>query len=464
MDALREEVRSVTIEIMRLVGKRLSLVRRIGERKLRKGLPVENLEVERRLRKMVSEKCEAYGVSLSFGLRLLNLLIEEGKRIQKEALEKALEEKGGLSSPYAVFARARQIERSGRSLIHLEVGEPDFGPPEKVKEAVADALNRGYAHYTEPAGIPQLREKIAINISQRFKTDVSPDQVMVTVGGRYAVFLCIASTLLPGDEALIFEPIWPAYANCVREVGGRPVTIPTDLENGWEPNMDLLLEKINKSTKIIILNNPNNPTGKILEEPVLKQIVDVAREKNLLVLSDEVYSNFAFKPFKSILEFPECKIVYVSSFSKAFGMTGFRIGYAISDIETVRGMTRLQKLCLTSVPEFIQHAALAALDCPEEAGEYAKTVRKRMSLVCSALRKLPLSYYDPDGGLYVFPKIRDGKMNGEDFAERLLTEEGVCVTPGAAFGESYGYFFRMSVCQPKDFLLEAVKRMEELLG
>jgi len=442
----------------------LSLTRKIGKAKLREGLPIEDLEAERRLRKLVSERCEAYGVDLNFGLRLLNLLIEEAKCVQNEIMKKGLRKKGGLSSPYAIFAKARQMERSGKPLIHLELGEPDFGPPEKVKKAVEEALNRGYAHYTESAGIPQLREKIATTIGQLFKTDISPKQVLVTVGGRYAVYLHIASALLPGDEAIILEPAWPAYKDCVKIVGGKPVIIPTDLEKDWEPSVDFLLECINESTKMIILNNPNNPTGKILDETVLKQIVDIAQENNLLILSDEVYSNFAFTPFKSILEFPESKQVYVSSFSKAFSMTGFRIGYAISDPETIERMTQLQNLCLTSVPEFVQHAAIVALDCIEEAGRYAKTVENRLRLVCDALRELPLSYYKPDGGFYIFPKIRDRKMNGEAFAERLLTEKGVCITPGTAFGEKYDSFVRICVCQPQSVLLEVVKRMGELLG
>lgn len=287
--------------------------------------------------------------------------------------------------------------------------------------------------------------------------------MIVTVGGRYAVYLCIATTLLPGDEAIIFEPAWPAYKDCVKKVGGKPVIVPADLANDWTPNTDSFFESINKSTKMIILNNPNNPTGKILDETFLKQIVDVARENGLLVLSDEVYSNFAFKPFKSILELPECKQIYVSSFSKTFGMTGFRIGYAIAEHETIERMTRLQNLCLTSVPELIQYAALAALECIKEAREYAQIVENRVQLLCNALKKLPISYYKPDGGFYIFPKIRDSKINGGVFSERLLTEKGVCVTPGIAFGENFGFFYRLCVCKPQDSLLEAVKRMGELL-
>jgi len=324
IDTLRKEIWDVTMEIYRLVGKRLSLAGKIAEMKNVKGSPVENTEVERKLREAVLEKCSSHGVNLNFGLRLLNLMIEESKRVQKEIVKEKSREKTGFSTPYAIFSKAREMERKGKSVIHLEIGEPDFGPPERVKKAVTEALKSGYSRYTESAGIPQLREKIATKVSERFQVEISPEQVMVTVGGRYAVFLCVASTLLPGDEAIVFEPAWPAYEGCVRSVEGKPVVVHTDLENGWKPDIDLLVESVNKSTRMIILNSPNNPTGKILEKNVFERIVEIAAENDVLILSDEVYSNFAFTSFSSILDFPDCKYVYVSSFSKAFGMTGFR--------------------------------------------------------------------------------------------------------------------------------------------
>jgi aspartate aminotransferase len=462
INTLRKEIKKITIEIFKLIGKRMLLVREIGEKKRRKALSIEDLAVESRLRKSVLEKCEAYGVNPNFGVRILNLLIEEAKTVQNEMFEKYSIEKAKLITPYAFFTKARQMERNGKSVIHLEIGEPDFGPPEKVQKTLEEAVRHGYVHYTESFGIPPLREKIAENVNQNFNVNISPNQIIATVGGRCAVFLCIASTLLSGDEAIIFAPAWPAYENCVRDVGGRPIIIPTFLEKNWEPNIDYLLKYINKSTKMIILNNPNNPTGKIFDEKLLKQIVDVAKEKNILILSDEVYSNFSFTPFKSILEFPECNQVYVSSFSKKFGMTGFRIGYAISDIGTIEKMGRLQNLILTSVPEFVQHVAIAALDCVDEAQKYAKTIKDRIKRVSDALNKTPFSYYIPEGGFYFFPKIKDRKMSGQAFAERLLSEKGVCVTPGTAFGKNYKYFFRMSVCQPYNVLLAAVQKMEDL--
>ncbi|MGQ9623892.1 MAG: aminotransferase class I/II-fold pyridoxal phosphate-dependent enzyme [Candidatus Bathycorpusculaceae bacterium] len=459
---LRKKIEEVTVEIFQLVGERFVLAQEMAEAKMKDRLPVEDIDAERKLKEVVSKKCKSYGVDLDFGLRLLNLLIEESKNVQKNIIKKA-EEKAVFSTPYEVFAEAKKIERMGKTLIHLEVGEPDFGPPENVKEAVTDALKHGYAHYTETVGIPPLREKIASATNELFRADILPEQVIVTPGGRYAVYLCIASILSPGDEAILFEPAWPAYKDCIRAVQAKAVTIPSRLENNWEHDLDALVEHITRLTKMIILNNPTNPTGKIIGDDALRQIVEIARENNIFILSDEVYSNFTFKPFKSILEFPDCKYIFANSFSKTFGMTGFRIGYAISDNETIKRMTKIQNLCLTSVPEFIQYAAMKALDCVEEARKYAKTVEERIGFLCRALDEIPVSYYKPDGGFYVFPKLRDEKMDTQIFVKKLLTEKEVCVTPGTAFGEEYKNFFRITACQPQNLLLEAVERMGDLL-
>ncbi|MEM3673096.1 MAG: aminotransferase class I/II-fold pyridoxal phosphate-dependent enzyme [Candidatus Bathyarchaeia archaeon] len=462
IDNLRKEIEEVTAEIFQLVGKRFALAKKVVEFKIKKGLPVEDVNAERKLKEIISKKCEAYGVDLDFGLRLLNLLIEESKNIQKDIIQKS-EGKTGFSTPYEVFAEAKKLERTGKRLIRLDVGEPDFGPPESVKEAVTEALKSGYAHYTESAGILQLREKIASVNNELYHANVSSEQVIVTSGGRYAVYLGIASILSPGDEAIVFEPAWPAYKDCIRAVQAKAVKIPAELENNWEPDLDALAENVNRLTKLIILNNPNNPTGKIISGDVLKQIVEIANDKGIYIMSDEVYSNFAFKPFKSILEFPGCKFVFVNSFSKTFGMTGFRVGYAISDTETIKKMVKIQNLCLTSVPEFVQYAAIKALDCREEAKKYAKTVRARMDFLCDALDKIPVSYHKPDGGFYVFPKLRNENIDTQTFVKRLMTEKSVCVTPGTAFGEEYKHFFRITACQPKNVLLEAVEKMGDLL-
>lgn len=460
---LRREIERVTRQIISLTGRRFRLAKKIAEAKKRENLPVEEREVERNLREIVSRECGQNGVRLDFGLRLLNLLIEEAKRIEKEEIAEHGGEKTLQITPYTFFAKAKELERTGKSLIHLEIGEPDFGPPESVKRRTAQALDSGYARYTETAGIRELRAKIAEKVNQDFHTDISPKQVIVTIGGRYALYLCTATTLLPGDEVIILEPAWPAYGDCVKSLGCKAVRISATLENEWAPDLDLLNQSINESTRMIIMNYPNNPTGKILERKVMKEITETAKEHNLHLVSDEVYSNFFYTPFESVLKFPEGKCTYINSFSKTFGMTGFRIGYAIADRGTVEKMTKLQNLCLTSPPEFVQHAALAALDCVKERMEYARIIEGRLEFTYNALSKLPLSFHKPDGGFYVFPRIEVAGLDGLEFANKLLTQKGVCVTPGVAFGTEYTKFFRVSVCQPQKSLQEAANKMGELL-
>jgi aspartate aminotransferase len=460
---LRKEIEDVTMEIFKLVGKRFTLAREIAKQKKEKGLPIADAYRERKLKETILKVCESYGIDLDFGLRLLNLLIEKSKAIQIEIICGSGKGKNGFFAPYEVFAEAKKLERLGKRLIHLEVGEPDFGPPEAVKEALIEALKNNYVHYTETGGILELREKIASVVNERFHADITPEQVIVTPGGRFAVYLCVSSILSSGDEAIIFEPAWPAYKDCIRTAQARVLTVPSKIESSWEPDLNALANHISKLTKLIILNNPNNPTGKIFTSDTLKQIVEIARENDIFILSDEVYSNFAFKPFKSILEFSNCKYILIDSFSKTFGMTGFRVGYAISDVDTIKRMTKIQNLCLTSVPEFIQYAASKALDCVDEAKKYAEIIEERMRFLCNALDKMPVSYIKPDGGFYAFPKLYEENMDIQTFVERLLTEKGVCITPGTAFGEGYSNFFRVAVCQPKELLQEAVRKIGELL-
>ncbi len=459
LEALRKEVKEITNEIIRLIGLRLSLAKRINEIKRSMNLPIIDYKVERDLRNSVINACKKYNVDERFGLRLLNLLIDEAVKAQKISINESKK----ATSVVDMFVLAKRMEKEGKKVIHLEVGEPDFGPPQRVKKATCDAISKGYTHYTEPSGISSLRESIADSVSERYGIDVSHEQVAVMSGGRFSIYASILSTLSQGGEAIVIQPAWPAYIDCIEAIGGRIINIKTNLENGWKPDIESVSNLINDSTELIIINYPNNPTGKVLEKRDMKALVDLATDRNITILSDEVYSDYSFKPFDSILEFHDCKSICVSSFSKSYGMTGFRIGYAISDTETIRKISRIQALASTSVPEFIQHAAIEALKCKKDVKRYASLVRKRISLVCNRLKKMNLSYYEPDGAFYVFPKVsNDGSFDAGKFALDLLKDKNVCVTPGIAFGD-YPNFIRISACQSENLLLEGLKRIGEIL-
>jgi len=457
LEALREEVRDVTNEIIKLTGLRFSLTKEIDRIKRSMDLPVIDYKVERDLKRSVIDTCKKYNVDERFGLRLLNILIDEAVRIQKN-----LDKGKKTISIIDMFILAKEIERKGKSVIHLEVGEPDFGPPEKVKSTTSDAIEKGFTHYTEPAGIPNLREAIANSVSKRYKINVSPEQVAVTCGGRFSVYASILSTLFLGDEAIVVQPTWPAYIDCIEAVGARSIGFKTKLEDSWRPDIESLLELINDSTKLIIFNYPNNPTGKILEKNDLKALIELAKERNITILSDEVYSDYAFKPYNSILDH-DCKSIYVSSFSKSYGMTGFRIGYAVSNEEIIKKISRIQALISTSVPEFIQYAAIEALRCGDDVNIYVNLVKRRINLICKELKNMNVPYYEPEGAFYVFPQIsQDRDFNVEKFCFDLLKEKGVCVAPGTTFGD-YPNFIRISACQKENIILEGLKRISEAL-
>jgi aspartate aminotransferase len=447
------------MESIHLAGKRSSLAEEVIKEKLSIGATLVNRGVERHLRNRVVEQCENDNQDSNFALRLLSQLISESIRIQQTHVTPT-----EAVNAYHVFVKAKALEKAGRKVIHLEVGEPDFGPPVEVAETLTKAVKDGHAGYTQSAGILELRTKIADHVNQIYESDISPEQVTVTVGGRFAIYLDLATSLNPGEEVIVFDPSYPAYSDCIRQVGGRPINLSTRLEDKWSPNIGHLEDCINKTTRMIILNSPANPTGKILNHSILSEIVELAIENDIQILSDEVYSEYAFSPHSSILQFPECDHVYVNSFSKTFGMTGFRLGYAISDVATVQRMTKLQTLSLTCAPEFIQHAGMKALGCQNEVKQYTGIIEKRQKKVSDLLEKLPVSFLRPEGGFCIFPMLNNKNGTGLEFADNLLSEKGVAVVPGTGYGQEYSRFFRISVCQSEEQLVEAVTKMEEVLG
>ncbi|MFW9892868.1 MAG: aminotransferase class I/II-fold pyridoxal phosphate-dependent enzyme [Candidatus Thorarchaeota archaeon] len=456
---LRQEMEQLTLEIVSLAGRRSELAARIGAQKIKKGIELVDREVERNLKAKVVEQCRRDASDIDFAVRLVNELITESIRKQESHFETKVPQ-----TAYHIFVKARKLESAGKEVFHLEVGEPDFGPPVAVVESMTNAIAGGQSGYTQSAGIQDLRTKIAEHLNRVLGTDISVDQVITTVGGRFALYLGLTVSLRPGDEAIIIDPSYPAYSDCIRQVGGRPVHVSTQMENEWKLDIGSLEDNINQSTRVIILNSPCNPTGKILDESTIEKIAEISIENEIRIISDEVYSEFSFTPHTSTLQFPECNQIYVNSFSKSFGMTGFRLGYAISNAETVQKMIKLQNLSLTCVPEFIQYAGVKALDLLDEVKEFATIIEKRQIALCDKLEKLPLSLLRPDGGFYIFPKLNHENLDGLEFTDRLLNEQGVAVVPGTAYGQEYSRFFRISVCQPEDILVEAAKRMEEFLG
>lgn len=451
LDILRDKVRGVTIEIMRAVQQRLELARSIGEVKSRLGIDVKDEKVENEIRRNVMLLAEDIGMSTEFALQLLNVLLAESEHVQlQKSTQKPVEKQTHLS----IFSKARELEASGSKIIHMEVGEPDYSPPARVGTALAESFKMKYYHYTDTQGIAKLRDAIATKEGG----NIGKDQVIVTPGGRFAVFSAITSLLRAGQELIVIEPAWPAYKECADFVGARVKIIRTSLEEKWIPDTKQLEAMINSSTKMIVLNYPNNPTGKVLDHKTMKNIVLIAKDHGLYLLSDEVYADYVFGEFSSIRNYDYDKSILVGSFSKRYAMTGFRVGYGIANKDIISKMARVQAVAITSVAEPMQQAALVALE--EDPSENIKLMKRRLDVVCNKLKEMSLRYVEPDGAMYAYPEL----PRGDDLAiiEKLL-EKGVAIAPGSGFGDSYKRFVRISACQPEKMLEKGLDVMASVI-
>ena len=449
LDSLRHEVRDVTSDIMRNVQRRMELAKKIGEIKGRLGIDVKDEKVEQDIRLMVLSLANEIGMTDEFALRLLNILLAESESVQAQSRPPAKPRQTHLG----IFMKAKQLEASGRKIIHMEVGEPDYPPPAAVGSSLAQAFKLRQYHYTDTRGISKLRDAVAKKIK------IAEDQVILTPGGRFAVFAAIVSLVKPGEEIIVIEPAWPAYKECADFIGARTKVLRTTLEEKWTPDTKQLEGMVNKSTRMIVLNYPNNPTGKVLDSKTMDRIVSIAKDHNLYLLSDEVYADYAFRKFDSVLSYSYDRSIMVSSFSKSYAMTGFRVGYAAASKDIISKMTKVQAVGITSVAEPMQQAALAAL--AEDPSANVSMMKKRLDFVSARLKEMSLRFAEPDGAMYAYPEL----PKGEDMAlvEKLL-EQGVAIAPGSGFGNSYNRFVRISACQPEDVLGKGLDIMASAMG
>ncbi len=440
----------MTGEIFQKIKRRMELAQKIGEIKTKLGMDVTDDQVENEIRKSVLSLAHQIGLDPSYSSRLLNLLLIESVGLQRK--QKTVEH---ASSHMDILMRARQIEASGRPMIHLEIGEPDFGPPPSLKDAFADAINSGCYHYTDARGIERLREKLALIHG------FTKETVMVTPGGRFGVYASIASMLKPGEEIVVIEPSWPAYSDCAALNSVKVKTIKTTFENQWTPDVDEIERAINDATKMIVLNYPNNPTGKILDTDTIERIVSLAKEHGIYILSDEVYSKYCVKEFKSISEYNYDRSIIVESFSKTYAMTGFRLGYLMSSTLIIKQVAKLLAFAMTSVAEPLQYCALNALET-----DYLTNVeetRIRLHTLVERLKQMDMSFTIPDGSMYLYPRINTMTLDDNTLVN-LLLERGIAVAPGSAFGNSYNKFIRISATQPAEQIEKAMDVLETCLS
>ena len=352
-------------------------------------------------------------------------------------------------------------------VISLGVGEPDFRTPYAIRQAGIQSLEKGYTWYTANAGLMELREEIARYLHRRFDLNYESSQVLVTVGGSEAIDLCTRALINPGDEVLIPEPCFVAYAPIARLVGGVPVPLATRAEDQFKLTPEALRAAITPKTKMLVFPFPNNPTGAIMNREDLEGIAQVLRETDIMVLSDEIYAELTYEGrHVSIASLPGMKerTVVVNGFSKAYAMTGWRLGYAVGPKEIMAQMLKLHQFAIMCAPTTSQYAAIEAMrSCDDEIQRMAVQFGMRRGLLVNSLNKMGLTCFDPQGAFYVFPSIKITGMTSEEFCEGLLKSQKVAVIPGSAFGESGEGHVRISYSYSVDHLVEALRRIEAYL-
>jgi aspartate aminotransferase len=383
------------------------------------------------------------------------MILRIAKRLELLAMEGAFE----------VLARARALEAEGQSVIHLEIGEPDFQTPTHIREAAIRALNDGYTHYAPPLGLLETRQAIAEHVSRTHSIPVDPEEVVVTPGAKLILFYVTLALLEPGDEAIYPDPGFPPYLSAIRFAGARPVPIPLREELDFRLDMNELKKTITPRTKLIILNSPHNPTGGVLSLEDLEGIAAIVRGHDLIVLSDEIYSRIIYQGGSfSLASLPGMKeqVVIMDGLSKTYAMTGWRMGYGVMPRPLVEAVEKLLVNSVSCTATFSQIAAIEALRGPQaEVTRMVEAFHRRRDLLVNGLNHIPgASCRFPCGAFYAFPNIRFFGRPAKEIADRLLEEGGVATLAGSAFGKKGEGYLRLSYATSEQNLEEALRRMK----
>ncbi len=377
-------------------------------------------------------------------------------------------------SAFSYLPIIRKLESEGKKVISFGIGQPDFPTPRHIREAAKDALDQGFTGYTETAGIPELREAIADYLNGRYGSDVKADEVIVTTGTKTALFMAGAAYLRPGDEAIIIEPSYYAYAQVTKFFGAKPRFISMDFRPGYGFSLDIgkVENAVNERTRLIFLNNPHNPTGLVLEPKQVEELMETAARKHVIVVADEIYDNFVYEgKFASTISSSGWRdnLIYINGFSKTFSMTGWRLGYMVARREVIQRMLDLAVSIYSCATSIAQKAGVAALR-----GDWSPVksmideFRRRRDAIYELLKDVPgFEMYKPQGAFYVFPRVSAlikaaGVNSVEELVNKLLYEKGVLVLPGTTFPDRMGReFVRLSFATSMDNIVEGARRIAE---
>jgi aspartate/methionine/tyrosine aminotransferase len=370
----------------------------------------------------------------------------------------------GTESAFEVLARARALERQGREIVHLEIGEPDFDTPAHIVEAAKKALDAGATHYGPSAGLPELREVIAKHVGETRGVPVASEEVVVTPGAKPIMFFAILALAGQGDEVIYPNPGFPIYESVINFAGATPVPIPLREESGFGFDLPLFERSVSPRTRLIIVNSPQNPTGGVLDRGQLERIAAIAAERRIPVLADEIYRKFLYEgEFVSLLGLPGMRdlTILLDGFSKSYAMTGWRLGYGVMPPALAEHVTRLMVNSASCTASFVQLAGIAALQGDQApVARMVAEFRRRRDLIVDGLNRLPgVSCPRPRGAFYAFPNITRTGRPAAEVADRLLNEAGVAVLAGTAFGQYGEGYLRLSYANSEANLRSALDRM-----
>jgi len=375
----------------------------------------------------------------------------------------------GVEGAFKVLTRARALEAQGRDIIHLEIGEPDFDTPKRIVEAGQRALEEGWTRYGPTPGLPELRQAIAAHVSRTRGIPVDPEHVSVVPGGKPMIFFPMLALVEPGDEVIYPDPGFPIYQSMINFLGATPIPIPLVEERGFSFDLNLLREKLSAKTKLLILNSPHNPTGGVIPAADILAIAEMVRDRDLMILSDEIYSQIYFgEPPISIAAVPGMlkKTIILDGFSKTYAMTGWRLGYGVMPAWMVEAVTKLMVNSNSCTASFTQRAGIAALTGPQESiAKMVTEFRRRRDAFCAGLNALPgFRCSLPGGAFYAFPNITGTGWSSDALANALLEKAGVACLSGTGFGTYGEGYLRFSIANSYEKLMAAVGRIEDFLA
>jgi aspartate/methionine/tyrosine aminotransferase len=373
----------------------------------------------------------------------------------------------GIESAFEVLVKARALEAQGKSIIHLEIGEPDFPTPRHVVEAGKKALDEGWTKYGPTTGLPDLRQAIANYISTTRQVKVGPENVCVVPGGKPIMYFVIIALVEPGDEVIYPDPGFPIYESMIRFQGGVPVPMPLLEKNNFSLDLNVFKSLLTKKTKLVILNSPANPTGGIIPAEDVKQIADLLRERDVMVLSDEIYSRIVYDGVpKSITSFDGMleKTCILDGFSKTYSMTGWRLGYGVMPLWLADAVSKLMVNSNSCTASFTQKAGVAALTGPQnDVDHMVAEFRRRRDAIVKGLNSIPgFHCLVPAGAFYAFPSVKGTGMPSKELADLLLNEAGVACLNGTAFGIYGDGYIRFSYANSLENILDAIERIRKV--